>query len=423
MAAKGGGIGIEGALARLEERWCFAGSPRLPWSGLPEHLSGVESGAQPLLELPETGEVTAAEAAVVVLCGEGDFSFARALVEAHRWSTGGCQSPKFVCTSLDDAEVVRTRYPTAEANLAKLAKLGNVAVLHGVDATKLADDSAVAEACATAPLGRIIIIFNFPHHCGKGRIDLNRRLLASFFASAGAMVRARDGTAETDNRPPSEVYVSLAPGQGGTIIDGDARREWGNCWQVSNEAQRPSAALVMRGAFGFDAEGWRRLGYAPRGRRGKVGSSSQFRTTHAVTHLFVPEQRGVVGVCCPVWPHDFGLWCNWPESEDEQPSLLPFLSESQLYSLVLEVVGRDRLEYAADGRVLELVASGRAADLGLGPPRTPYERARERFSHRRTYRVRYRGSGERAVSKEHSRDVQLELRRQIEKSGLPVMLT
>jgi hypothetical protein len=52
-----------------------------------------------------------------------------------------------------------------------------------------------------------------------------------------------------------------------------------------------------------------------------------------------------------------------------------------------------------------------------------YERKKAAFTHRCTYRIRYQAQGERALSKEHARERQLELRLALASSTLPLLLT
>ena len=90
----------------------------------------------------------------VLLIGEGDFSFARALVRDEKL---GIVPANVIATTLDQESELKEKYPeTLEANIEELKQKG-VFVLCNVDATKL-------EACK-ALRGRTFdkIVWNFPH--------------------------------------------------------------------------------------------------------------------------------------------------------------------------------------------------------------------------------------------------------------------
>mmetsp|Transcript_24913 Transcript_24913/g.64906 ORF Transcript_24913/g.64906 Transcript_24913/m.64906 type:complete len:425 (+) Transcript_24913:80-1354(+) len=421
--------------AVLQQCWDFGTADRV-WA-VPATPPVAADGAPSEDETPAAGDVLSYPAAVVLLCGEGDFSFARSLVRAHTTAGTVCgavgaagggpakaaapvvaaDSPLFVCTSLDSEPTLHARYPQAADNMAAIREAGGV-VLNEIDATTLPDCAAVGEIVqkGTRSGGRLVVIFNFPHHCGKGKIQVNRQLLHDFFGAAAAMILRHD-----DKRPggrPSEVYVSLAPGQGGTDVDGPAQRGWGNSWQVVCRAAQ--AGLVCRGAFRFDAERWCAMGYAPRGRR--FQGAGQFHVWRGVTHVFAPEQTGLHAVCSPTWRHDVGFWCHIAEGEggghgDDDPAAT-FFDEAVLVELVLQFVGSDLLAGNP-----ERIRCEKQAELGLPPPTTDYEHRRAAYSHRLTYRVSYRASGERALSRERATALQLKLRTAMQKSGLPILLT
>ena len=139
--------------------------------------------------------------------------------------------------------------------------------MHDVDATNLPTTPAVMATLRQRPHGRIVIIFQFPHN-GTKKIHTQRKLLGNFFNAASQLIKpppslGADGSAAAAaaadallaaaatpktvvGRAGSEIMVSLSPGQGGTDADGRCKREWGNTWQVVNEAQRSPALLLMR---------------------------------------------------------------------------------------------------------------------------------------------------------------------------------
>ena len=109
---------------------------------------------------PSTGKTS------ILLCGEGDFSFARALAS----SMPDPHAQRITATSYEPVEEIMAAWGGAD-NLQELGKFQEfVEVVHGVDATnldKMFPDRRWDKIC-----------FMFPHIVGKGRISLNRKLLA-----------------------------------------------------------------------------------------------------------------------------------------------------------------------------------------------------------------------------------------------------
>lgn len=104
----------------------------------------------------------------VLLCGEGDFSFARALASSVP-SNNHQNHISITATSYEPVDEIRAAWGGA-ANLQDLEKFGFVDVIHGVDATAL---DTTFPNCKWDK-----ICFMFPHIAGKGKISLNRKLLA-----------------------------------------------------------------------------------------------------------------------------------------------------------------------------------------------------------------------------------------------------
>eukprot|EP00740_Mantoniella_antarctica_P023304 CAMPEP_0198682450 /NCGR_PEP_ID=MMETSP1468-20131203/8723_1 /TAXON_ID=1461545 /ORGANISM="Mantoniella sp, Strain CCMP1436" /LENGTH=244 /DNA_ID=CAMNT_0044425389 /DNA_START=254 /DNA_END=985 /DNA_ORIENTATION=+ len=170
----------------------------------------------------------------VLLCGEGDFSFARALAT----SVSLCANPmRITATSFETVEEITSSWGGA-SNLDDLFQDSFVEVLHGVDATALDETFGKNRKWDK-------ICFMFPHITGKGRISLNRQLLAGFF---GAATQALS--------PGGTVEVALVAGQGGTVADGEAQRDFGNSWQVVTQAAKGNARLVLCQTKTFDASAW-----------------------------------------------------------------------------------------------------------------------------------------------------------------------
>jgi hypothetical protein len=134
----------------------------------------------------------------VLLVGEGDFSFTLALLRAT-----GDVAMSTTATSYDAREDVVRRY-RGEANLTTLSRDygDHVRVLHGVDATDLTTAIGSSEKFDR-------VVFNFPHIAGKAKMDRNRALLGGYLKSARDVLSER-----------GVIEVALAPGQGGTAMDG-----------------------------------------------------------------------------------------------------------------------------------------------------------------------------------------------------------
>ena len=131
---------------------------------------------------------------VVLLCGEGDFSFCRALA-GHFQAKNPSGSWFIVASALDSQVTVKQKYRKASENLAALsAEFGDrVACLFDTDATKLHENKEIKRLLAARSASLTRIIFNFPH-TGAGIKDRERnivaqqRLLSAFFASVSKLV-------------------------------------------------------------------------------------------------------------------------------------------------------------------------------------------------------------------------------------------
>ncbi|KAJ2960343.1 hypothetical protein NQZ79_g4336 [Umbelopsis isabellina] len=139
----------------------------------------------------------------ILLVGEGNFSFARSLVESvvH----GG---DNVIATCYDSEEVLNQKYEDeSKDNIQVIEELGGTVVFE-VDATQLEKCKAIKQRKFSK------IVFNFPH-AGAGikdqdrNIQSNQVLLKDFFKSAAKLLQSRVEGDENDG----EIHVTLKSGQ------------------------------------------------------------------------------------------------------------------------------------------------------------------------------------------------------------------
>ncbi len=131
---------------------------------------------------------------IVLLCGEGDFSYCRSL--AKLLNEKNAEGVWFIlATALDSEATVKHKYRRAAANLSALSSdFGDrIVCLFGVDATKLHESKEIKRILSARQTALTRIIFNFPH-TGAGIKDRQRnivvqqRLLSGFFASVSKLI-------------------------------------------------------------------------------------------------------------------------------------------------------------------------------------------------------------------------------------------
>ncbi|EKX39733.1 hypothetical protein GUITHDRAFT_154356 [Guillardia theta CCMP2712] len=288
-------------------------------------------------------------AGTVVVVGDGNLSYSLALKQAF-------PSLNLLATTFDPFHVLEERYGAVEA-IKELKSLG-AAVMHEVDATNMAQTVG-------AHYRADCIIFNFPHHPGKGKIHKNRELLRGFFLSAANHLTSI-----------GEIRVALCAGQGGTPQD--KPRCWGDSWQIT--AQAAAAGLILIRMFPFEApEGYSSSGYK--------SQNKGFRTEEGLVHVFVPDDRGFRGIHPPTWAHDISMWVKRSFQDDDFIQLA--LSHPEVYSVQrFDSFERKSLPPAA---------------------RDVFKDLPEEYQESRSFRVMYR-SETKAISQELARDLQLKLR-------------
>ncbi|KAK4439656.1 hypothetical protein Salat_0300500 [Sesamum alatum] len=119
----------------------------------------------------------------ILLVGEGDFSFAACLARAFG------NASNMVATSLDSAETLRIKHPTAAQNLLLLEDKG-CTIIHQVDASSMSEHHLLSQRIFDR------IVFNFPHagfimseHTSY-QISLHRDVVGGFLKNAYEMVKA-----------------------------------------------------------------------------------------------------------------------------------------------------------------------------------------------------------------------------------------
>ncbi|KAJ3208373.1 hypothetical protein HDU83_001075 [Entophlyctis luteolus] len=197
-----------------------------------------------------------------LLVGEGDFSFAQALVQALALAPDSASSspttPAIVATSLDPANVVATKYSSSDAprrlQQLKASTSARIRVLHNVDATAISRDdrvrAALHDVAPKRPLNRVI--FNFPHVGGGSDADVaaNRRMLYAFFVQTRAlMVDLLQNPATATPPPDCKILATL--------------RNTPFYAKFTIELLASAAGFVTESRSPFDGERWAALGYRP----------------------------------------------------------------------------------------------------------------------------------------------------------------
>lgn len=132
----------------------------------------------------------------MLLIGEGDFSFALALLV-------NLGTHKMIATSYDSKSDVLAKYPTAAMNIRGLERAG-ISILYGIDVTK---DVLIQKIVKSTDIPIKQVIFNFPH-IGGGSTDkdvqANQEFLRLFFQWSVKLLSHFKSSEES-----SEICVTL----------------------------------------------------------------------------------------------------------------------------------------------------------------------------------------------------------------------
>ncbi|TRM61664.1 hypothetical protein BD626DRAFT_501772 [Schizophyllum amplum] len=191
----------------------------------------------------------------ILLIGEGNFSFARALVVDAPAELEHLPATNITATAYDSEEECYAKYPDAETIVGDLRERG-VHVIFGVDATRLDK----LPALKTRKWDKIV--WNFPH-AGKGITDQNRNILSNqmlivgFLRAASNLLRPgpipqvhtakkkkKNDDDEEDIGPPSDEDMedlSSAPSTRGTVLITLRNVVPYSLWDVPRLAKHPPA--------------------------------------------------------------------------------------------------------------------------------------------------------------------------------------
>mmetsp|Transcript_95589 Transcript_95589/g.309681 ORF Transcript_95589/g.309681 Transcript_95589/m.309681 type:complete len:303 (-) Transcript_95589:104-1012(-) len=214
---------------------------------------------------------------VILLVGEGDLSFACALLRRLG------ASAYLIATVFDSEKALRQKYPAAAGNARRLLSAG-MQVIYEVDCRELHERTEFIGAFTK-------IVFNFPHLGGdveEAGVEEHRALLGAFLASAGRCL---------EPLPAAEVHITLKSGEPYAS------------WRVEQLAKQASGAegdasplLRCDRQVPFEASKYR--GYSHRRTRGDAyaqarGLGEENVVSGARTYVFRPSREALSGARGP----------------------------------------------------------------------------------------------------------------------------
>lgn len=220
----------------------------------------------------------------VLIIGDGDFSFSRAIAEYN------------VCkvlhtSTLETPENLRQFYPSSSFAIRKIHQQGG-RVLFRVDACSIKTTVSSELNDGTEPLYDVVL-WNFPHVPGKQNIRYNRELLVLFLQSAPSVL-SDDGC----------VLVTLVGGQSGFVSPSEntvTNESWNQSWKLMEQVGKAGLLITEQGPFA-----WQTLPhYQPLGR---LGNRGWFDAKDAEYFRIQKPGRGRQALQAPLFSHEVHLW-------------------------------------------------------------------------------------------------------------------